>query len=115
MCFSNKYSSLSVSIMPPKTKRQKQLQLAALRATQARQDSKKARLDTSEDVPAVAVASVREIRDEQVDLSLPSTSRALHSVERSASEDTTEDPNYDPEQDLYIKLYKSHRKVKANA
>ena len=44
---------------------------------------------------------MREIQDEQVDLSLPSTSRALHSVERSASEDTTEDPNYDPEQDLH--------------
>ena len=42
-----------------------------------------------------------EIQDEQVDLSLPSTSRALHSVERSASEDTTEGPSYDPEQDLH--------------
>ena len=85
--------------MPPKTKRQKQLQLAAQRATEARQASKRAKVQTSESLPTVPEASASE-PNQDMELSLPSTSRVLRSVERSASEDTTEDPSYDPEQDL---------------
>lgn len=85
--------------MPPKTKRQKQLQESALKAREARDSAKIPRIEPSE-----AATEGQSVTGQEPELSLPSTSRAQVSGESSASDDPSYDPDLDLSENIDLKL-----------